>query len=73
MELYALARLLRTESAVYGIRASGSEPGETVYDHVEDMGRAYLAAIREIQPHGPYMIAGYSLGGLVLTRWHSIS
>jgi acetoacetyl-CoA synthetase len=65
MELYALARLLRTESAVYGIRASGSEPGETVYDHVEDMGRAYLAAIREIQPHGPYMIAGYSLGGLV--------
>jgi acetoacetyl-CoA synthetase len=65
MELYALAQLLRTESAVYGIRASGSEPGEAVYDHVEDMGRVYLAAIREIQPHGPYMIAGYSFGGLV--------
>ncbi len=65
IELYALARLLRTESAVYGIRASGWEPGETIYNHVEEMGRAYLAAIREIQPHGPYMIAGYSLGGLV--------
>jgi acetoacetyl-CoA synthetase len=65
MELYALARLLRTEPAVYGIRASGSEPGEMVYDRVEDMARAYLAAIREIQPQGPYMIAGYSFGGLV--------
>ena len=65
MELYALARLLRTESAVYGIRASGSEPGETVHEHIEDMGRAYLAAIREIQAHGPYMIVGYSFGGLV--------
>ena len=65
MELYALARLLRTESAVYGIRASGSEPGETVHERIEDMSRAYLAAIREIQAHGPYMIVGYSFGGLV--------
>jgi acetoacetyl-CoA synthetase len=65
MELYALARLLRTESAVYGIRASGSEPGETMHEHIEDMSRAYLAAIREIQAHGPYIIVGYSFGGLV--------
>jgi acetoacetyl-CoA synthetase len=65
MELYALARLLRAEYSVYGIRASGSEPGEAVHQRIEDMGRAYLAAIREIQAHGPYVIAGYSMGGLV--------
>jgi acetoacetyl-CoA synthetase len=65
MELYALARQLRTESPVYGIRPSGSEPGEEVHERIEDMGRAYLAAIRELQAHGPYMIVGYSSGGLV--------
>ncbi|MHB8722216.1 MAG: acetoacetate--CoA ligase [Steroidobacteraceae bacterium] len=65
MEMYALARLLRAEYSVYGIRASGSEPGEAVHERIEDMGRAYLAAIREIQAHGPYLIAGYSMGGLV--------
>ena len=65
MELYALARLLRVEYSVYGIRPSGSEPGEAVHERIEDMGREYLSAIREIQAHGPYVIAGYSMGGLV--------
>ena len=65
MELYALARLLPADYSVYGIRASGSEPGEAVHERIEDMGSAYLAAIREIQAHGPYVIAGYSMGGLV--------
>jgi acetoacetyl-CoA synthetase len=65
MELFALAQLLHTESAVYAIRASGSEPGEPVHERIDDMAGAYLAAVREIQPQGPYMIAGYSFGGLV--------
>jgi acetoacetyl-CoA synthetase len=65
MELYALARLLRTEHAVYGIRASGAEPGEAVHQSIQDMSRAYLGTIRQVQAQGPYMIAGYSMGGLV--------
>jgi acetoacetyl-CoA synthetase len=65
IELRPLARALSTEAAVYGIRASGFEPGEPVYDRVEDMARIYLEAIKVLQPHGPYLLAGYSLGGLV--------
>ena len=29
------------------------------------MATAYLAEIREVQPEGPYMLGGYSGGGLV--------
>jgi acetoacetyl-CoA synthetase len=29
------------------------------------MSETYLAAVKEIQPHGPYWLAGYSAGGLV--------
>ena len=32
---------------------------------VEDMARYYLDAIRSLQPTGPYLLAGYSFGGLV--------
>jgi acetoacetyl-CoA synthetase len=65
MELRPLAQQMFTPAPVYGIRASGFEAGEPVYERVEDMCRAYLDAIREVQPRGPYLIAGYSLGGQV--------
>lgn len=32
---------------------------------VEDLARTHLARVREIQPTGPYRIAGFSFGGLV--------
>jgi thioesterase domain-containing protein/acyl carrier protein len=32
---------------------------------VEELARAQIDAIRSIQPHGPYHLAGYSFGGLV--------
>ena len=65
MELRPLAQAIQTESRIVGIRASGFEVDEPVYDRIEDMARAYLTAIRKEQPHGPYRIGGYSLGGLV--------
>jgi acetoacetyl-CoA synthetase len=65
IELRPIARALSTRTAVYGIRASGFEPGERVYDRVEDMARIYLEAIQLLQPQGPYLLAGYSFGGLV--------
>jgi len=65
MELRPLACRLRGTAPVYGIRASGFEPGEPICDRVEQMAHAYVAAIRAARPRGPYRIAGYSLGGLV--------
>ena len=33
------------------------------YESVEQMAGEYLAAVREVQPRGPYLLAGWCLGG----------
>jgi acetoacetyl-CoA synthetase len=65
MELVALARELRVNRSVYAIQARGYEPGDEPHRSVEEMAREYLQRVRELQPHGPYLLAGYSFGGLV--------
>jgi acetoacetyl-CoA synthetase len=65
MELRQVAQLVRGDTAIYGIQASGLETGGAVNESVEAMSETYLAAVKEIQPHGPYLLAGYSAGGLV--------
>ena len=32
-------------------------------ERIEDMAALYVSAIRDIQPHGPYLLGGYSGGG----------
>ena len=50
---------------VFGLQASGidgvSAPGESI----EQMAQTYLDDIRAVQPHGPYLLAGYSGGGVI--------
>jgi acetoacetyl-CoA synthetase len=64
-ELWALARELDGPCAVYGIQARGLREGEAAHSRVEDMARDYVEQIRSVQPHGPYALAGFSLGGLI--------
>ncbi|MHC5907184.1 amino acid adenylation domain-containing protein [Streptomyces sp. S6] len=65
MNLRPLAAALGTERPVYGIQAHGINPGEAPYDDVAAMAAADVAALREIQPHGPYLLCGYSFGARV--------
>ena len=64
-ELWALARELDCHCAVYGIQARGLSEGEVANSRVEDMAMDYVEQIRSVQPHGPYALAGFSLGGLI--------
>ncbi len=64
-ELWALAREMDGDSAVYGIQARGLREGEVPNSRVEDMAMDYVEQIRSVQPHGPYALAGFSLGGLI--------
>ena len=61
----ALAKQIRTDHAVYGIRAKGIDGVGAPFERVEDMAAFYLDSLRELQPHGPYILVGYSFGGLV--------
>ena len=60
-----LAKAIRTSHPIYGIQAKGIDGKEEPFDHVEDMAGFYLEALRELHPQGPYILLGYSFGGLV--------
>jgi thioesterase domain-containing protein/acyl carrier protein len=65
IELERLGRLIDTARPVYGVQARGVDGGAAPFDTVAAMADYDLAAIRAIQPHGPYFLAGFSFGGLV--------
>lgn len=50
---------------LYALRARGFEPGETRFRDIEETVSTYVAAIRRVQPEGPYAIAGYSYGAML--------
>jgi len=56
----ALAHGLGPDQPFYALQAIDPE-----LSRIEDMAACYLDALREVQPEGPYRLAGWSLGGLV--------
>ncbi|MEN6405045.1 MAG: amino acid adenylation domain-containing protein [Thermoguttaceae bacterium] len=60
-----LARGLSPERAVYGLQGQGLDPGQTPHNRIEAMAECYVDEIRGVQPHGPYLLSGWSLGGLI--------
>jgi thioesterase domain-containing protein/acyl carrier protein len=58
-----LAEHLGTERPVYGIQAVGVDGGRAPQEVAEEMAAHYIAAVRSVQPHGPYFLGGWSLGG----------
>ncbi|GAA3737428.1 non-ribosomal peptide synthetase [Salinactinospora qingdaonensis] len=60
-----LARHLPPELPVYALQAAGSEPGSEPLTSMRDIAASYVEAIRRVQPHGPYVLGGWSFGGFV--------
>ncbi|MHB1037651.1 MAG: amino acid adenylation domain-containing protein [Pirellulales bacterium] len=58
-----LAKRLGHDRPFYGLQAMGVDGNVAPHERVEDMGAHYTAAIRSVQPHGPYLLGGWSLGG----------
>ena len=58
-----LAGLLETDRTIYGIRPPALDGKYAIPRTIEAVAAEYIAAIRQKQPHGPYMLAGYSFGG----------
>jgi thioesterase domain-containing protein len=49
---------------IWGLKARGAGTGEAPHPSVSEMAADYLREIREIQPAGPYFIAGECVGGV---------
>ncbi|MBN8227307.1 non-ribosomal peptide synthase/polyketide synthase [Corallococcus macrosporus] len=59
-----LARRLGPSLPVYGLQSRGLD-GRPVAESIEEMADLYIEAIRSVQPHGPYQLGGWSLGGVI--------
>ncbi|WP_255208205.1 non-ribosomal peptide synthase/polyketide synthase [Myxococcus sp. AM009] len=60
-----LARLLGPERPFYGLQAQGLDGSKPPLGTVEEMAAAYVEAIRAVQPAGPYLLGGWSVGGVI--------
>lgn len=65
MDFFQPVRHIQSNHPIFGLQAKGSDGLDEALDNVEDMADYWLEAIREAQPHGPYVLIGYSLGGLI--------
>ncbi|MEM9291569.1 MAG: amino acid adenylation domain-containing protein [Acidobacteriota bacterium] len=48
---------------LYGLRGQGAVEGQRPIPSVEAMAATYIEVMREVQPRGPYRVAGHSFGG----------
>ena len=60
-----LAQLLGPDQPCYGLQARGVEDGQDPHTRIEDMAAYYIQAMQTVQPTGPYLLGGWSMGGVV--------
>jgi amino acid adenylation domain-containing protein len=62
---FDLARHLGRDQPFYGLQDPNLSGQGCPFDSIEDMAAHYIGALRAVQPIGPYMLGGWSFGGLV--------
>jgi amino acid adenylation domain-containing protein len=60
-----LGKRLSEGQPFYGLQAPGVYGEREPLASVEELAAHYLGAVRELQPHGPYRLAGWSMGGVI--------
>ena len=66
MDFFQPVKHIETDHPIYGMQARGIDGLDEPLTSIEDMADFYLHAIKGLQPRGPYVLVGYSLGGLVV-------
>jgi thioesterase domain-containing protein/acyl carrier protein len=66
LAIYAeLVAALADRWRVYGLQATGLDGTQAPQTSVVEMARHYVTALRAEQPHGPYRLGGWSMGGII--------
>jgi amino acid adenylation domain-containing protein len=60
-----LARQLGPDQPLYALQAPGLKGEQPPLGTIEELAAYYVEAIRTVQPTGPYLLGGWSLGGVV--------
>ena len=64
IDFFQPLKLIESDHPIYGMQARGIDGLDEPLVSIEEMAAFHLHAIREVHPHGPYALIGYSLGGL---------
>jgi thioesterase domain-containing protein len=64
--VFPLGSRIRTGHAVYALRIWEGDSNSANAKSVEDIAQLCVDIIKNVQPHGPYLLVGYSLGGLIM-------
>lgn len=64
MTFLDLADAIGAQRPFYGLQHQGVDGRRRPYRSIEEMARAFVSDIRAVQNTGPYILAGYSGGGL---------
>ncbi|MGH1465062.1 MAG: type I polyketide synthase [Cognatishimia sp.] len=64
LNLRHLAHLIGADRPFYGLQARGLFGDAAPHDDLVDAARDYIAEMRQVQPFGPYMLGGFSGGGI---------
>lgn len=60
-----LARHLDPDQPIYGFEATDPVHVQLATQSIETMATRYIEEMRAVQPHGPYLLLGFSSGGVV--------
>lgn len=63
---HELANHLAPERPVYAFQAQGLHGRDLPHTSIEEMAAHYIQEMRTVQPRGPYLLAGWCFGGLVV-------
>ncbi len=64
LNLRHLAHLLGNERRFYGLQARGLYGDEEPHQTITEAARDYIAELKQVQPEGPYLLGGFSGGGI---------
>ena len=61
----ALIPYMSNRQPLYGLQARGLDGVTEPFHNLHDMAAQYVSEIQDVQPHGPYLLAGGSTGGVI--------
>ncbi|MFJ7913526.1 MULTISPECIES: amino acid adenylation domain-containing protein [unclassified Lysinibacillus] len=62
---YEFVRKMNIENPIYGIQSLGYDDNREPLKSIKHMAEEYIKGIVKVQPTGPYILAGWSLGGTI--------
>jgi acetoacetyl-CoA synthetase len=65
LQIAPLASAMTVPMPVYAIKPRGMERGEAPCEDLAEMAGHAIGVIKRVRPQGPYLLIGYSAGGLV--------